>query len=57
MKPICKQCNSSNIIVITVFEKRTFYDKSGITERDQSRNYDILPKYFCRDCEENVELK
>lgn len=57
MKPNCKKCNSSNIVVITVFEKYTRYDKSGIIERDQGRNYDIPPKYFCRDCEENVEIK
>ena len=57
MKPICKKCNSHNITVIRAFEKYTHYNKSGITERDQGRSYDIPVKYFCRDCKENVELK
>lgn len=57
MKPNCKKCNSPNIVVIRTFEKYTRYDKSGIIERDQGRNYKIPIKYFCRDCEENVEIK
>lgn len=57
MKHYCKKCNSFNITLIRTFEKYFYYNKDGLEEQLQSRNYKIPDVFFCRNCENKWEKK